>query len=105
MRAGPARVKDAGPTSGAIGATHKAKEALRVPPCAKAHLAGGRMSASRVKREEKIARSVLACPGSIGSVSRRFFLQEKEQVCVPSELLRVVEAFGGCAYSGDFAAT
>ena len=39
---------------------------------------------SRVKGEEKIARSLLACPGSIGSASRRMFFSKKNRsACLP----------------------
>ena len=42
-------------------------------------LTGERMSASRVKEEEKIARSALTCPASIGSGSRRMVCSDKKR--------------------------
>ena len=87
VRAGPARVKDAGPAPGPLGPLPGAKVALRVYSWLRgSFLAGRRMSASRVKGNRKIAHPVLTCPpGSMGSVSRRMFCSKKKKssACLP----------------------
>ena len=59
VRAGPARVTDAGPASWAIGAAHKAKEALRVLHGTEAIPGGETHVCQASEGGRKIARSVL----------------------------------------------
>ena len=72
-------------------ATHKAKDALRVLPGTEGScLAERRMSASLVKGTAKIALSMLTCPGSIGSVSRRMCRSGKIELCMRSKFLHAL---------------
>ena len=93
VRAGPARVFGAEPASG-----HRAKEAQRVPPGTEGHFWRGDACLS-AKGNEKIARSVPICPGSMGPGFTSHVLQQGERrLCVP---LRVVEPSGGNADPDD----
>ena len=87
VRAGPARVTDAGPASGPPGPLTEPKRPFECSLAQRPFLAGRRMSARRVKGEEKL---LAQCSSSIGSVSRRMFCSKKKKHCVPAVLLRVV---------------
>ena len=100
VRAGPAGVKDAGPPCGPSGPFSKSRKLFECT-LAQRVISGETHVCQPSEGRRKIARSVLTCPGSIGSVSLRMFCNEKEERCVPTVLLPVVEAFGGDAYSDD----
>ena len=97
VRAGPARVFGAEPASG-----HRAKEAQRVPPGTEGHFWRGDACLS-AKGNEKIARSVPICPGSMGPRFHVacFATMRKKSSASPTVPLRVVEPSGGNADPDD----